>query len=554
MSLLREVIDIVGENDIANARASLKKLLKQLKAFQSETRQYVEENYVDYASAQANNDVYLQQAEQLTAEVNDLIQNIENETKNDILSIAEDVQQYLCEIDELRIGLQVNKRILNINSLFMQLDESKNNNEFIHIRRLINELKEVIHDPEDEDVFKRLDCYKNIKVRWHIENELLLNTLQTRFDALVQLTEKTFQNTKTATMKISKDDEMLKDILAMLFNSNFNIQRICTFLMENIFEPIITKPVCLQYDELQSVLNLSFSLKPIVVQAENLNLRPNYNVVFNHIRTVFNCLSHLNITFSDDLCVFGIIANSIKENFCKLLINDCLTYAIPDTMDDMNVSTLAKDIIEFHQFLCAMSILKETEATDQKLIEFSERVDVIFKKRFCLNIQKNAIQIMHRDLHDMQLVDEKQNDGDFPTCMVSKNTFELIELMENVLKEASESTRLATSTNGTIDTYVIDDIHDRLSSTIPMILERYISEIVNVHAKILQVLPQQTALFHNNCMYLAWWFSKQSSASTSERNTSIISDLQELGAKQFALQIKAQRTQLLDILREFGKI
>lgn len=560
MSLLREVIDIVSENDITNARATLKKLLKELRSFEGDTRSYVQENYEEYSSALVNNDLYLEQAEHLTVEVNNLIENIENETKTDLLAIAEDVQQYFTELEELRIGLRINQRLLKIDSLFGQLEEAKSTYEFIHIRKIINDLKETINNPQDEDIFKRLACYKNIKIRWHVENELLLNTLQTQFDTLVQLTEKTFQNTKAATLKISNDNATLKDIVVMLFNSNFNIQRMCKFLMDNVFEPIITKPVCLQYNEDDgaefSKLTLSFSLKPIVVQAENLNLRPSYAVVFGNIRKVFQCLKPLNIFFSDELCVYRIIAENIREQFFKVLVNDCLTYSIPETMDDMNASTLTRDIEDLHNFLVSISFLGEDE-DDMKLREFSERVNVIFKKRFCLNIQKNAIQIMHKDLHEMQLIDEAASGGSFPSCMVSKNTLELIELMENVLKEASEPNGRPPTNGGgkAIDAYVHDDIHDRLCSTIPMILERYLTEVVNTHEKILKTIPQQTALFHNNCMYLAWWFSKSQEPDTvdMDRCNTIVLELQELGSKHFASQIKKQRSQLMEILREFGK-
>lgn len=38
-----------------------------------------------------------------------------------------------------------------------------------------------------------------------------------------------------------------------------------------------------------------------------------------------------------------------------------------------------------------------------------------------------------------------------------------------------------------------------------------------------------------------------------ERRDSIVSGLQEQGSKQFALQIANQRSQLMEILKEFGK-
>lgn len=563
MAFVSEVMNIVSENEISDARSSLKKLLKEIKNFQNESRTYVDENYIEFSNSMTNNGVYLSQAEHLTREVERLVETIETDTKSDLLSVAEDVQQHLCELEELRIGLRISKRILGIDELFTELDEIKSSQQFTRIRAIIKSLHEQIFDVQDEEIFKRLDCYKNIKIRWHIENEMLLNTLQDRFDALVQLSEKSFQNTKCITVKISKNEDALREILAMLFETNFNTQRICTFLMNNVFEPIITKPVSMEVNDKDdaantptltttqsvdefSTITLSFSTKSMM-NSDSMSLRPNYKIVFKHLCRVMKCLRSL---VANNVSVYQILAHNIGEHFFKLIINECLTYAIPETIDDMSTSTLVSDVKNFDTFLQTISF-QLNESAGSQLIEFSERIDVIFKKRFCLSILKSAVAIMHKDLHDMQIVDEAKET--FPRCMVSRSTFELIDLMEKVLKEAIDATENATAKS--LDAYVIEDIQERLRSTIPMILERYLVEVIEAHGKLLQTIPQQTALFHNNCLYLAWWLSNiecnEDSPIPLDRSNVLILELQELGSKQFALQINNQRSQLLEILKEF---
>lgn len=568
MNFIQEVINIVSENEISDARVSLKKLLKEVKHFQNDVRTYIDENYNEFFGDLNQNEIYLEQADHLNNEVNNLVDKIETETKNDLLTAAEDIQQYLIELEELRIGLRINNRILKIDDLFTQLDSAKTNSEFSRLRDIINDLREIIYDKEDEQIFRQLDCYKNISIHWHIEHELLLNTLQDRFDQLVQLSEKTFQNTKSVTVKICKDYKALKEVIEILFESSSKGQRMCKFLMENVFEPIITKPVSLEVSEGTSSpsaavqsnefikLTVSFSTKPLVPTSDALSLRPNYKIVFKNVVKTFSCLKYLNVPISEDLSVFKVLAENIKENFCKLLKDECLTYAIPDTIDDMNSSTLIADLAEFNAFLLS-SGFQSGDASDKTLTEFTDRIDIIFKKRFCLNILKSAVELMRKDLHDMQVVDETITGESFPSCMVSRNTFELIDLMEKILKEAVDSLNLYHD-NNTMDDYVIDDLQTRLRSTIPMILERYLTEVIDVHGKLIQTIPQQTALFHNNCMYLAWWLGRmgnQEGASfTLERSEVLSLELQELGSKHFALQIKNQRSQLLEILKEFGKV
>uniref|UniRef100_A0A1B0CCT9 Centromere/kinetochore protein zw10 n=1 Tax=Lutzomyia longipalpis TaxID=7200 RepID=A0A1B0CCT9_LUTLO len=151
---------------------------------------------------------------------------------------------------------------------------------------------------------------------------------------------------------------------------------------------------------------------------------------------------------------------------------------------------------------------------------------------------------MRKDLHDMVPVAEKLSGATggeaatsaiFPNCMVSKSTVELIYLMERVLKEIEGSDA---------------KVAQGLLSTISIILDRYLTEMPTYHAKLLLNIPQQTALFHNNCMYLAYWITKNHSKGI-ETVLVMVKSLQHLGSEQFLSQIKNQRAQLMEILRGF---
>lgn len=560
MSFISEVINIVSENEINDARSSLRKLIKEIKTFQKETKTYFEENYVEFGDNMDDNDVLLDQADHLCREVENLIENIQTDAKSDLLSIANDVQQYLMELEELRIGIRLNKRILKIDGLFKKLDEVKGGEQYTNIRSILNELHELIFSEQDEEIFKLCDCYKNIKVRWYIENEMLLNKLRERFETLIQLNEKTFQTTKRITIKISENHHAIQEVVSMLFETNYNVQKFSNFLLNNIFKPIITRPVSFELESkgsgdadvtlttIQPIeesrnISLSFSTKERKNDESN-HLRPDYKLVFKQLARIicsFNCIN------SDYYSAFELIADTIGDKLIKLLIDDCLTYAIPGTLTAMNSSTLVEDIKDFHTFLTEIGFRK-VDDVNQRLIKFSERIEIIFKKRFCMNILNSAIEIMHKDLHDMQIIEDTKSDMNFPRCMVSRNTIELIELMEKVAEK---------STTATVEAYVIEDIQERLRSTIPMILERYLTEVVDTHGKLLRTIPQQAALFHNNCMYLAWWLNKIESRTEDpvqfERSNTLIVDLQELGTEVFVMQIKNQRSHMLEILKDFGR-
>ena len=92
---------------------------------------------------------------------------------------------------------------------------------------------------------------------------------------------------------------------------------------------------------------------------------------------------------------------------------------------------------------------------------------------------------------------------------------------------------------------------ERLLSVILLIIDQYLIEVPKYHEKMLSNIPQQTALFHNNCMYLAFWLSKNLTKDVPHLEIAI-KQLQNLGTEHFMKQVKNQQTQLMDILKEFG--
>lgn len=96
-----------------------------------------------------------------------------------------------------------------------------------------------------------------------------------------------------------------------------------------------------------------------------------------------------------------------------------------------------------------------------------------------------------------------------------------------------------------------EDIVERLLMTIPSILDRYLTEVPTHHAKLLINIPQQAALFHNNCNYLAYWATKN--GNKIELSGNIVRSLQKLGADHFVRQINNQKDQIMELLRDFSE-
>ncbi|XP_055857387.1 centromere/kinetochore protein zw10 [Episyrphus balteatus] len=536
-SISQDIIKILNDSDSIDTKRQISKITTETKRYQEKIKSYIETNHVEFLVNLSSNELYLEEGETLIKEVEYLLQNIEGDTQNAIYEANEDLQQYIEELREISIGLRVSCKILRIDDLFQSLEEAKSNKEYLIVMDIVGKLKNLIDDPTDK-IFNRLECYHIIKVKFRLESDMLLQNMKKCFDRLVQFAEKNFQNTKSVTLKISKDENQLQDTVLALFNARYNPKKICEFLLDNCFEPIIMKPVSMEFRDDASPdffqLSLSYSLKDL-----GASLKPNYKVVFKNIEMLVLCLGHMNVQLSDQLHVFTIFGDQMKERLLSLIVNECLLNAVPETMDEMHESTLVEDILNFHRFLVDSQLINEE--SDLALVEFTEKVDILFRNRFCGTIMDTAVDIMRKDLHEMTLIAERNTTDQvannpflFPRCMVSKSILELIHLMEKIIRHAGS---------------VEGDLSEQLISVIPTLIHRYVAEVPTHHEKFLQNIPQQSALFYNNTMFLSHWVTKNSDKGIATFAT-LVKSLQGLALEHFNSQIRNQRSLLMGILAE----
>lgn len=427
MSFLGEVLNIVNENESISLKKNTSNLVEEISSLQNKVKTYVEDNYENFLPNAASNRQYLDEADRIVKEIDHLYQNLSNESKVVVLGALDknELGEYIQHLDEAKAGLNTSHKILKIDHLFQCIDVAKAHNEYQKVMGYVFDIKDLINDPKEE-ILKQLDCYANINIRFQIENQSLLYSLKQEFDQLVQLKEKSFEKTKSVTMRISKDRDKFAEIAMALISTKFNSRTMCDFLLNNVFKPIITKPVSIEINDNDSTfVKLQLSYSSIDLSDD---LRPNYRNVFENLKLSIDCLRHINNSFDEKVCVFTIIANSVKEQFIDLLRNSCLSYSIPNTINEMKASTMVDDIKEFNEFLVANKFLRDT---DTELTDFAQKVDVLFQNRFCRNILDSAVEIMQKDLHDMMIISDSENtsqlaDGAtstvFPRCMISKST------------------------------------------------------------------------------------------------------------------------------------
>ncbi|KAM8720970.1 hypothetical protein ACLKA7_006931 [Drosophila subpalustris] len=535
---------------IESVKSSIAKMVVRTERFQGRVRKHIDDNYTEFMPNHTTPDIFLDKSSSLCVEISDLLNSVGNEGLEALNDASGELAKSSRDLRELLLGLRVSEHILKLDDLFQCVEEAKATKDCLVVLDLMGKLRCLIYGdaangiPHDvERIFQSLECYESIKVKYHVQAHLLQQNLQERFDRLMQLNCKSFQTSKCVTLLVSKDQAQLQDIVMALFQERYNPAKLCAFLLEQCIEPLIQKPVSVSYNEnakdgTHIELTLSYSIKD---QETSQLLRPNYADVFTNLRQLLQTLSSINCSVNDEQHVFSIIGDHIKDRMLDLLVEECLIPAVPETMEEYQRSTLCHDVTQFEHFLADTFLINPDQ--DLALGKFTNLFDTYYRNRLSARVLATAREIMQRDLQDMELVaasnlpaNVASNPFLFPRCMISKSTLDFKKLLDRILRQPTD--------NGDVDA------PDPLNGVVGLLLETYIDEVPKVHKKLLQSIPQQSALFHNNCMYLTHWVAQHVNQDI-DSFPSLFKMLQTTGTKYLRVQISYQESILMEIMSGF---
>ncbi|XP_055382612.1 centromere/kinetochore protein zw10-like [Condylostylus longicornis] len=532
---LVEVLRILESQNLTeldDTKKAIAKVSNEISKNKENIKIHIEKNFNNLYSNVNSTENILNEGENIIREVKNILKEIENETKLQLQMSDNEIEHFKEELLEIFLGLKIAQKLLKIDELFEQLEEIKKTEDTLVIMEIVGKLKSLIFDGNDK-VLPRLVCYQQIKVKYYTESEMLLCNLNQQFDELVKLEENiSNDDIKITTIKISKDQNKLKNIIIGLFNAKYNPTKICSFLLSKTFEPIIKTEVSLNFNEDNiceyNELILSYKVKSLTMDLE----KPNYNTVLDNIVKVLNFLHIINIQISETICVFKIFGKFLKDRFLESLINKCLVHSIPDVSEEMRDSTFIKDILKFNEILIDFQLIDINK--DKELISFIDNVVMLSKNRFHKKCIDEAINIMKKDLYNMVRV-EKSVSSDlvnqkyaFPQCMVSKSILELVTLLNKIIEEEDEKS----------------------FAVISSIINYYIEEVPKYHEKMLKSIPQQTALFFNNTMHLANWLLSHFDDDNGEVQN-LFQLLENLASEYFAKEVETQHNNLYTFFKNF---
>lgn len=489
-----------------------------------------------------NNEALLDEGKSFEGKLDEVKENLKNETAN-MYQASDEISKIVEELEESNMKLNLSLKLVKVEKFLGKIRQLNEVQNYSEINQILNNIQLIVNDPEDR-IIRRLDMYTNLKMRLSIERANLLKNLENRFNSLVQMKEKSFLKTRAVTMNITKNNELV-DCIDSIVEACYDFKVVTDFIMNNIFTPIICRPVSLDIveNEKEFRLSLSYSTEPITDE-----LRPNYTAVFFNIRQVLFFLLNVNVQMKNKEYFMAHIFENHRKELLELIFKECLVHSIPKTFEEKNQCTMNVDIDKLSSIFAELNFFPESaEGNNEKLEDYCQKMDELFYKQFTKSVQATASDILKRDLHDMILISEDTTLSTntpltFPQSMISKSTLELIQLLEKILHQANACGEDSTS----------KDKRNNLMFSFNATLKNYPFTVQLHHSKFMSKIPQQSALFYNNCMYLSNWV-------TNSRETEhmgidqVIDDLVKNGWEILECQIAKQKIQMMDILKAFGK-
>uniref|UniRef100_A0A182Q8W2 Centromere/kinetochore protein zw10 n=1 Tax=Anopheles farauti TaxID=69004 RepID=A0A182Q8W2_9DIPT len=518
-----------------NVSFNVPEVLSRIRKHQEEVRVFINAKYMDFVSTNTNRTL-LDNLKTLESEIKDLVACTSQLSVDKSSGAWNDLRHFQRDLEEGIRGYKIARKLHSIDDLFESLKLSSNGYE--KTAHILNKIKTIL-DEVDDPILPDLYCFQSLILRYDTEYEALINALNAKFDELVQLQQRSFQNTKSVTIHIQKDENLLYQVVVTLLKTEHNFQPICRFLLDNVFAPVIVKPVSLICDEKSNEQSVLIQLSYQLTVSEEL--RPGYKTVLSNIMEIFYNLSNMNIVVSEDECFFKVLAKEMKKELCTMLIEQCLEREIPGTIEGMKESPMVKDVCEFNTFLQTTNFIDGDH--DLLLEEYANSIETIHQKKLCDNVLDTALEIMKRESHEMVLIEDHDyqfvggsTSTPLSSCMVTRAVVDLKKFLDKVLAEAIAH----------------GDAADRFIKTIATILERFMVDVPMANEKLLFKIPQQSALFRNDCTYLNYWLQKNDDKLKDHCSFARISEaITACGEDIFQQQLNNQRTQMMQALNGF---
>ncbi|OWF53385.1 centromere/kinetochore protein zw10 homolog [Mizuhopecten yessoensis] len=579
-SFVTEVLTSAGKLETQEVQGKLDALTKQIDSLKIQVFEVTHNKYIDFQSTMSTSEELAENVERISKEMSDVSDRIENEIKSQLnmsTEVVESLKRQLLEVTDVMLVLeslvQIQEGLQCISGANKTCNFSKAAEAILNIHDLLSSLVEGNKD---------VNILMALQTEYWVQKEKFLYDIGDKWKELVFWTmpdtsESKQQKCELKIMTGAENLSILKDIVVVMEKLDILDSKMKSFgerLVLHIAQPCIShcKTVLKDSSTGQS--------KTLTVKCceENSDKPPSPVEVFSKITQIFKWLNDcfLHIVIDDEgsgqsQVLMERLGGMVAHQVLDLIVKQCLTHAIPTSnkqMEGFQNDISATEV--FSQKLTEMKFIPPNETT---LTDFVQNVNVLFANKKCQEILEKARNLMTSDMHNSVPVSDDKPLGELPPlevrhdvpsgkksrkldlageCRLSDNTFklpschisvciqQLLTLAYETLHEAGESSPQCAV---------------QLFYAVRNMLELFCSVFPTYHKENLVNFPQLSAIFHNNCMFIAHHlmtmghqFRKKLPPSINATFVDLVQKIRRLGTDTFLQQMSRMKGVMAECL------
>lgn len=579
-SFLEAVLSKSGEVEVTELKARIADVIRNVQQLKVRVHDNLSSNFVDFDPLLKSSKGFFEKSLKATDDIVTLFNRIEFQTKRDLANSTGELSNLHASLKESQTVLSVVTELLQMENALKEIETACAEGQYIKAAKSLQMFKECceISSPDTQ----QLDIFKSMLEEFHSLYEMFCKVNMDKLYNYMTWESKDVANhvvASTIKIKLSCSPMLQESIQALHLIQKLTpwMKKLKNFFLRSILLPFINNESSVSFEEKDEFSSMQ-------VLSKITSRKPIYSATLDNLTKCFEFLhGELDIRFEDGDSFIGLLGNEIAEEFTENLIQNCLKETIPSSSAELDrFSGIRERVAIFSNYMTAIEFTPEE---NQGLMDYVQNFDTLCANRACENYLKNAREIMREDLQDMvdvgpqtptlslsstlnntssdlptqeSLVNvtiRQENELNpslfqFPSCFVSKSTLKILELVGVILNEVIKNPK----ENG---------LHHIYLATAKSVFELYMAVVPKIHQKLLDTIPQQVALFHNNCMYLAHRLSVLGIEVESSLQSVVKVDipitfvdlvipLRHLGTTIYLKHMQQQRKQILDLVKESG--
>lgn len=568
-SLVTDLLYSAGELKKEDIPSKIEKSRRNIEDIKIEVQENLKSLYVDFIPQYIKLDKLSLKLDHADKEFDGLVDHVEKEVKPQMSGTIAEFHSMLENLKKIKALKSAVSSLINFHSYLDATKDALAENQLLKATKSLLQVQDAVNIIGKENQSPELYCA--LITDMYETKERIMCKLDEIWDKKLCISQSTKNKKFETTLLIDLTSFIeIDSLLQSLENLGYlkdNCKKYCANFLKLAVEPIIQhKTMFVKPDDKVD--------KPTLV-LHMLKEAPSPSEVFDILTNLFTFVHEFlgrRKTVPVRNCedgssgdtIMSKLGTIIAKDFSSLLVEKCIKIAIPSQSQQLEAfNRTITQAVNFHNFLLELRFFKTKE---NALMDFIQNVDVLPANRMAQDILNRARSLMKEDLHKTVMVGVQEcpppslvkGTGDlndrvktqalskssfsFPQCQISQFAKSLAKLMDEVMQEAKQTTSSYSA---------------RLYYTVRNICELYCAVVPVYHKEEIETLPQQTAVHHNNSMYIAHCLLTLGSRyelalplSVPVTFVDLVPELRKSGVEAFLAQMRRQRQQLLLSLKE----